>query len=163
MYITLDKYATIYDPIDEKTFNRISFEACRIMDNHTTGLDGVKKLKLYHPTDPDDRETVERCAAKIINLLHQIQEAESAAAIGRGYIETDQGLQRKIISRVEAGNEAISYSETKLANTAIDSAAADKFVRDKLISETVRECLSGISDINGVNLLYMGPYPRRRL
>lgn len=163
MYITLDEYTALYDVVDEKTFNRLAFDACRLMDIQTTGIDGIKKLKIAFPTDEDSVQAVKHCTAKVINLLLQIQEAESAAAMGRGYTETDKGLQRKIISRVEAGNEAISYSETKLANTAIDSAAADKSVRNKLISETIREYLSGIPDLNGVNLLYMGAYPRRCL
>ena len=163
MYITLEKYAQLYENIEEKLFNRICFDACRVMDIHTTGIDNVKKLKLYFPTDEDAALAVEYCAAKLINLLHQIQEAENAAAMGRGYTETEQGLQRRIISRVEAGNEAISYSETKLANTTIDTAVMDKTERDKLLAETIWEYLSGVEDCNGVNLLFMGKYPRRNL
>ena len=101
------------------------------------------------------------CAGNIVNLLHQIHEAEQAASVARGYTKTEQGLQRKIISRVEAGNEAISYSETKLSNSSIDAAVADKSVRDSQIASTIKEYLSGVTDANGVNLLYMGPYPRR--
>lgn len=163
MYITFDEYTKLYDPMDEKLFNRLAFDACRVMDIHTTGIDNVKKLKFYFPTDSDDSAAVKHCAAKIISLLHQIQEVESAAAIGRAYIETDQGLQCRIISRVEAGNEAISYSETKMTNTVIDAAASDKSVLNSLISDTIREYLSGVTDANGVNLLYMGAYPRRYL
>lgn len=163
MYITFEEYVSLYDAMDSKLFARLSFEAFRVMDNHTTGIDGVKKLKMFPPAEEYKTEAVRYCAAKIINLLYQIQEAESSAEIGRGYIQTDQGLQRKIISRVEAGNEAISYSETKLANSTIDAAVADRSVRDNLLADTVKECLSGISDANGVSLLYMGPYPRRFL
>lgn len=163
MYITFDEYKALYDSIDEKVFNRLVYDASRLMDNMTTGYGGIKKLKIAFPTDQDDAEAIRRCAAKVVNLLYQIQEAENAAAIGRGYIETEQGLQMKIISRVEAGNEAISYSETKLSNSAIDAAVADKNIRDALINDTIREYLSGISDANGVNLLFMGPYPRRYL
>lgn len=161
MYITFNEYCELYEPIEEKAFNRLAFEACRAMDDHTTGVDGVKKLKIAFPTDEDSKEAVSRCAAKILNLLHQIQEAEAAASAARGYTETEQGLQRKIISRVESGNEAISYSETKLANSTIDAAVADRSVRDELISSVVREHLSGIADANGVSLLYMGRYPVR--
>jgi hypothetical protein len=64
---------------------------------------------------------------------------------------------------VEAGNEAISYSETKLANTVIDEAVSDRVARDKLLAETVWDYLRGVEDANGVNLLYMGKYPRRYL
>lgn len=161
MYITSEEYAQIYEQLDEKIFNRLCFDACRVMDIHTTGIDNVKKLKLFFPIDSDTVELVKRCAAKLINLLFQIQEAEAVSALGRGYTETEQGLQRKIISRVESGNEAISYSETKSTDSAVDAAVADKTVRDKLLEDTIWEYLSGAEDANGVNLLFMGKYPRR--
>ena len=104
---------------------------------------------------------VKHCAAKLVNILHQIHEAEMAVAMGRGYTETEQGLQRRIISRLESGNEAISFSESKTSNSAIDAAVADKSARDYLLAETVWEYLRGVEDENGVNLLYMGRYPRR--
>ena len=163
MYITLEEYNNLYDPIEEKTFNRLAFDACRVMDIHTTGIDNVKKLRQFMPTDEVGAAAVMHCAARLVNLLHQIQEAEAAAALGRGYTQTAQGLQRRVISRVEAGNEAISYSDTKLANTVIDTAVSDETARDNLLKNTVLEYLNGVEDANGVNLLYMGPYPRRWL
>lgn len=163
MYITYDQYTELFDPMDEKVFNRLVYEACRVMDIHTTGIDNVKKLKHFFPTEEDAVQAVRHCAAKLVNLLDQIREADVAAAMGRGYTETEQGLRRRIISRVEAGNEAISYSETKSANSMIDAAVADKTVRDKLLADTVWEYLAGAEDANGVNLLFMGMYPRRYL
>ena len=163
MYITLEEYKGMYDVMDASLFNRLEFDACRVMDIHTTGIDNVRKLNRFPPTDEYNAQAVKHCAAKIVNLLYQIHEAEAAAAMGRGYTETEQGLQRRIISRVEAGNEAISYSETKIANTAIDAAVSDKRARDKLLAETVWDYLRGVEDANGVNLLYMGMYPRRYL
>lgn len=163
MYITYEEYTKLYDAIDEAVFTRLEFDACRVMDIHTTGIDNVRKLNRFPPTDEYNAQAVKHCAAKIVNLLYQIHEAEAAAAMGRGYTETAQGLQRRIISRIEAGNEAISYSETKLSNTAIDAAVSDKRARDKLLAETVWDYLRGVEDANGVNLLYMGMYPRRYL
>ena len=163
MYITFEEYSAMYDDIDSGLFARLEFEASRVMDMHTTGIDNVRKLKRFLPTDEYNLQAVKHCAAKLVNTLFQIHEAETAAAIGRGYTETDQGLQRRIISRVESGNEAISYSETKLSNTAIDAAVSDKRARDKLLAETVWDYLRGVEDANGVNLLYMGMYPRRYL
>lgn len=163
MYITLEFYTQLYDTIDEKVFNRLCFDACRVMDIHTTGIDNVKKLKCFFPTDSDAAEAVMHCAAKLTNLLYQIQEAENASAVGRGYTETEQGLQRKIISRVESGNEAISYSEVKNTDSTIDAAVADKTVRDKLLADIIWEYLSGVEDANGINLLFLGKYPRRCL
>lgn len=161
MYITFEDYTKFYDPIDERLFNRLAFDACRYVDIHTTGIDNVKKLKLHFPTDEDDAQAVKNCAAKVVNLLAQIQEAEKAVAMGRGYTETANGLQRKIVSRVEAGNEAISYMESNAGTSVIDKAVSDQSVRNKLVADIIREGLSGITDANGVNLLYMGSYPRR--
>lgn len=161
MYITYKQYITLFDPIDEQLFNRLAFEACRVMDIHTTGPDNVKKLRLFFPTDEYAVQAVMHCAANLVNLLNQIHEAEQAAALGRGYVETETGLHRKTISRVEAGNEAISYSEAKTASTFIDEAVSNKTIRDKIMSETVWEYLAGVQDANGVNLLFMGMYPRR--
>lgn len=163
MYASFDDYKALYDPIDEKVFNNLAYEAGRIMDVQTTGIDNIRKLKRFFPLDEDDAEAVRRCAARLVNTMYQIQEAEAAAAMGRGYTKTEQGLRRQIISRVEAGNEAISYSETKNAATAIDTAAAEPEAREKLLAGIVTTSLRGVRDANGVNLLYMADYPRRYL
>ena len=160
MYISFEKFTTLYGNIEEDLFDLLLFDAERMIDNHTTGLDGVKKLRVAFPSDKHDADAVMYCTGNLVNLLYQIREAENVAAMGRGYTQTEQGLQRKIISRVESGSEAIAYSETKLSNSSVDAAVADKAVRDKLIASTIREYLSGVKDANGVNLLYMGRYPR---
>lgn len=161
MYITYEEYAAIYESMEERLFNTLAFDACRVMDTHTTGIDNVKKLRSFFPKDEYSVQLVKHCTAKLINILHQIHEAEMAAAMGRGYTETEQGLQRRVISRLESGNEAISFSEAKVSNSVIDAAVADKTARDYLLVETVWEFLRGVEDANGVNLLYMGRYPRR--
>ena len=125
MYITYDEYTGLYGPVEN--FNRLAADACRMMDKHTSGIDNVKKLKRFFPTDEDDAQTVKHCAAKLINLLAQIEEAEKSVSMGRGYTETANGLQRKIISRVEAGNEAISYMESNAGTSVIDKAVSDLY------------------------------------
>lgn len=162
-YIKWDYYQSLYGDISERTFSRLSWEACRRMDVLTTGVDGVKKLKLFFPTDEDDAEAVRRCACKIVRLLHQIETAEATATEGRGYEETENGLRRRVISSISAGNESISFSADTGLETSIDKAAASTSSREKLLDSTIRECLSGVSDSNGVNLLYMADYPRRFL
>lgn len=163
MYITFDDYTKLYDPIEERVFNNLAFDACRVMDMHTTGIDNVKKLRYYFPTAEEDAEAVNRCAAKMVNTLYQIQQAEIAAIESRGYESTEQGMRGKVISSVSAGNESISYATGNSSATAIDAAVKDKNARDKLLADIVWEYLSGVTDANGVNLLYMGRYPRRYL
>lgn len=159
MYITHTEYTVIYDPIEEKVFNRLAFDACRYLDELTTGADGVKKLKVAFPTEEDDSTAVKHCAAEIINLLAQIREAELSASAGRGYTQTDNGMQGKVISSISAGNESISFSGAPSVKTVIDAAVAEPAVKDQLIHDTVRRYLSGVADANGVNVLYMGRYP----
>lgn len=159
MYISFDEYTALYDPIEERDFNRLAFEACRAIDRLTAGLDGVKKLRVAFPTDEDDAAAVKYCACKVINILYQIQEAEKSAFLARGYTETENGVQGKVVSSVTAGNESISYA-SGVGATAVDKAITDIAERNRLICNIVRDCLSGASDANGVNLLYMGVYPR---
>lgn len=163
-YITSEEYKQMYDPMEEQLFNRLAFDACRIMDIHTTGIDNVKKLKKYFPTDEDDSAAVKHCAAKLIYTLNQINLAEDTALESRGYEATEQGMRSKVISSISAGNESISYTTGGNASaTVYDAAAKDKSARDRLLAEIVWEYLSGIPDANGVGLLFMGMYPRWRL
>lgn len=163
-YIALREYNEMYDPIEEPLFNRLAFDACRILDIHTTGIDNVKKLKKYFPADEDDAAAVKHCAAKLIYTLDQINKAEATALESRGYEATEQGMRSKVISSISAGNESISYTTGGNASaTVYDAAAKDKAARDKLLAEIVWEYLSGIPDANGVGLLFMGMYPRWRL
>lgn len=159
MYITFTDYTALYDAIEENAFERLAYEACRCIDRLTTGMDGVKKLKIAFPSEEDAATAVKHCAAKLVNLLYQIQEAEKTASLGRGYIQTANGLQGKVVSSVTAGNESVSYTTGAVQKTAVDVAVSDVVARRKMISGIVREYLSGVADANGVNLLFMGPYP----
>lgn len=163
MYITLVEYGELYSPMDEALFKSLSFDAFRVMDLHTTGIDNVNKLQKFFPSDEYDAEAVRHCAAKIINLLHQIHKAEIAAMEASGYESTAQGMRGKVISSISAGNESISYAAANSSATAVDAAVKDKTARSKLLADTVRDYLRGVSDANGVNLLYMGRYPGRFL
>ena len=153
-YFDIDFYRQNYGDIDEAAFNRRSFDACRKIDNHTTGVDGVKKLRHAFPIDEDDIEAVKRCGCKLVYLMTQMEAAEQSM----GYEATENGFRGKVISSVSAGNESISYSVGNA--TMIDKALSDPAVKEKLFRDTIREYLSGVADANGVNLLYMGVYPR---
>lgn len=158
MYITHTEYAGLYTPVEN--FDILCYEACRQIDRLTTGIDGVKKLKIAFPVDEDAITAVKYCTAKIINFLAQIQEAEKSASLGRGFVQTENGVQGKAISSVSSGNESISYASTSSQKTAIDTAMADASAKDSMIQSMIREYLSGVADANSVNLLYMGRYPR---
>ena len=158
MYITFEEYSALYDPIDEKLFNRLAFDSCCVMDMHTTGIDNVKKLKRFFPTEEDDAQAVKHCAAKLINTLYQIHKAEESAA--GAYENSEMGIRGKYIQSITAGNESISYTSGDTSKTAIDSAVADKTQQNKLLADVVWDYLRGVRDANGINLLFMGSYPR---
>lgn len=157
MYITREEYAALYDPIEEKLFNRISYDAGRAIDHHTTGVDGFRKLREAFPTDPDAATAIKRCAAELIYTLLQFHEAEQSASFGRKYVETEMGAHSRAVASASAGGESVTYSEGK--KSAIDAAAADPAARDMLIAQIARRYLTGVTDANGVNLLYMSRYP----
>lgn len=158
MYVEYEFYTKLYgeDAVKEAEFNRFSWDACKMVDYHTTGVDGLKKLKHFFPVDEDDSESVKRCICELINTMHKIKQEEENMS---GYVSREDGsLQGKIITSVSAGNESISYSAGKTAmSEAVNSSAA----REKLYMNIIKRYLSGVTDSNGVNLLYMGEYPRR--
>ena len=162
MYITYDDYLGFYEPIDEAQFRRLELEACRVIDRHTTGVDNVKKLRDYFPTNEADAEAVRLCISQIIHTLNKIQQASDTAVVTCGYEVTPDGMRGKIVTSISAGNESISYSTSSASATVFDTAAKDVTARNKLLADIVRENLSGVEDANGVRLLYMGRYPVRR-
>ena len=163
LYVDYAFYTFLYGEIPEQDFNRLAWDACKKLDNFTTGADGYKKLKWAFPVDEDDAEAVKQCAAKLIYILQQIEEAEKSVTAGRGYEKTENGIRGKVITNISSGSESISYSAGNSASysnaTIIDKALADKTAQNKLFSDTVREYLSGVTDANGVKLLFMGVYP----
>jgi hypothetical protein len=161
MYITHEEYKQRYGEIEKTVFSRLSYDAGRLMDIHTTGIDNVKKLKKFFPQDPDDSEAVKMCEAKVISLLAQIQKAEEASA--GSYEESEMGIRGRYITSITAGNESITYASGSGQGTVVDKAVSDNEVRESLLANTIRAYLSGVRDANGVNLLYMGAYPRRYL
>lgn len=162
-YINYEYFRGLYGEIglSEKDFNRLSWDACRKLDVATSGVDNVRKLKIAFPVDDDSSEAVKRCACKMVYTLFQIEQAEKTANQAKGYIETENGLRGNLISSVSAGNESISYVTSSSSSTAtmIDKALSDPAAQEKLFNDTAREYLAGVTDANGVNLLYMGRYP----
>lgn len=158
-YINYEYFTSLYGTeLSMTEYDRFAWDAFRKLDHYTTGVDGIRKLRIAFPVDELDAEAVKRCAAKLISIAAQVYAAEKSAEAARGYSQTSNGLQGKVISSVSAGNESITYSSG--GATIIDKALADKSILEKLYNDTIREYLSGVKDANGVNLLYMGSYPR---
>lgn len=147
-YITEAEYEGLYGEIDTAEFTRLSFDASRMMDVMTTGVDSVKKLQTAFPVNENDAEAVRMCCAKLISLMQAVESADGFVVRGDGTVSA------KAVSSISSGSESISF-----ANSALSTAAVDTSARTKLYQDTVKAFLSGIEDANGVNLLYMGRYP----
>lgn len=165
MYADYTDYQGIYgtERLQEAYFQPFAIEAQRIMDRYTTGVDNVRKLKVAFPTDEDTVLYVKACFCRLVDTLYEISEAERLASLARGYEVTSEGIRGKVISSRSAGNESISYGTaggSGAASSAMDKAVTDLQERNRLISQIITEHLSGQTDANGVNLLYMGRYPR---
>ena len=147
-YIKKNRYVELYGDIDSFEFERLSFDASRLMDKMTPGIDNVKKLKTAMPTDEDDAEAVMMCCAKLISLMQTIEAMDGAV------IREDGTVISKTVSSISSGSESMSFG-----GGATSAAATDITARNTLLADTVKAYLSGIEDANGVNLLYMGRYP----
>ena len=163
-YVDYEYYKTLYGEkaLAEADFTRLLWDAEREIDKATSGVDGVRKLQVAFPASNYDAEAVKRCVCSLVEFLKQIEDAErNANSVGQYTERTDGSLQGKVVSSVSAGNESISYAVGKSADTAISNAIKDLHSKDMAVYQFITSRLSGVSDANGVNLLFGGRYPYR--
>lgn len=160
-YAEYSDYSAIYpNGASAADFARLSWEADRLIDVYTTGIDNVRKLQEAAPTDAYSLVAVKRCSCAIVNLLYQIEQIEEAGISAAGVVARSDGtVVGKQVASMSSGSESISYTVSTAATTTIGAAVSDEEARAKLFRDTVKKYLSGITDANGVNLLYMGVYP----
>ena len=163
-YVDYEYYKTLYGEkaIPETDFNRLLWDAEREIDKATSGVDNVRKLKVAFPTNSYDAEVVKRCILGLVDFLYKMELAENSLNAMSQYTErADGSLQGNVVSSVSAGNETISYAVGKSADTAISNAIKDLHSKDVAVYQFITSRLSGVSDANGVNLLFGGIYPYR--
>ena len=161
-YVDYEYYKTLYGKkvIPEADFDRLLWDAEREIDKATSGVDGVRKLQVAFPTSVYDAEAVKRCILGLVDFLYKLEVAENSLNAMSQYTErADGSLQGKVVTSVSAGNESISYAVGKSSDTAISNAIKDLQSRDMAVYQFIASRLSGISDANGVNLLFGGRYP----
>ncbi len=161
-YVDYEYYSELYgkQAISKTDFNRLLWDAEREVDKATSGVDNVRKLKVAFPTNEEDAEAVKRCVCALVDFLNQIETAErNANSVGQYTERADGSLQGKVVSSVSAGNESISYAVGKSSDTAISNAIKDLHSKDMAVYQFIESRLSGVSDANGVNLLFGGRYP----
>lgn len=145
-FVDYEYFKNLYgaDAIDSALFNRLVWNAEKLVCSATTGVDGICKLKVAFPTIPEDVETVKRCICNIVYLMGKIEIANN---------DTESG---KVVASVSAGNESISYS---VGGGLIGAVLSDKKAQSKLFNDTINDYFQSVKDNNGVNLLYAGIYP----
>lgn len=147
MYIDFDDYSEVYKDLTAENFAYLCFKACLELDKQTKGIDGYSKLDNAYPEEKKAAMAVKVCAIELVHLLNQFHIAENAI----GFEKTDNGYVGKQINSVSSGSESISFSAGN------NTYAAEN--KRSMINSLVREYLSGVTDKNGVNLLFMGEYP----
>lgn len=145
MQICYADYALLYGENQEveKAFARYSWEAERVVNDMTTGVDGICKLKVAFPTAEYDVECVKRAMAAVIDKMAQVDSMSRKLASGG------------VVKSRSAGNESISYE----TGGEIATAAASQSEQRRLYSSVIEQYLRDVADANGVNLLYRGLYP----
>ena len=145
MYVDYEFYKTLYGTtVDETVFNRLIWNAEKLVKNAVTGVDGRCKLDFAFPDVAYDAEAVKRCECALVDIMAKIEKAETEA----------EG--NKTVKSVSAGNESISYDT---GSGLIRNVLSDKSAQSRLYADTINEYLRGTKDKNGVNLLFGGAYP----
>ena len=159
MYITYDDYKTIYadSAITEADFDRLGFRAQRMLDDLTTGVDGVRKLAVAMPTEEYAKECVVRCLGELIYLSAQVEVTRAAGAAVKRADGTVAASAA--VTSVSSGAESMTFASGTAVSSAIREAAGSAVAERQLYAATVREYLAGIEDANGVRLLFGGRYP----
>lgn len=145
MFVDYEYFTNLYGKsVEETTFNRLLWNAEKLVRDATTGVDGRCKLDFAFPDKETDAETVKRCVCAVVDLMARVDKAETEAD------------GNKVVKSVSAGNESITYD---VKGGIIGAVLTDKTAQAKLYTDTIREYLRNTKDKNGVNLLFGGIYP----
>lgn len=150
-YLEYSEYLNYFP--DTADFAKYELQAELYLNKFTTGIDNVKKLKVAFPTDEQDAAAVKFCVAQLVNTLIEIDQAVK----GLGITVDASGMHGPLAS-INSGSESMSFA-TNASGSSIMEAARSASAKNALLNDIVRNTLSGITDKNGVNLLYMGRYP----
>ena len=78
MYVDYEFYKTLYGTtVDEKVFNRLIWNAEKLVKNAVTGVDGRCKLDFAFPDVAYDAEAVKRCECALVDIMAKIEKAET--------------------------------------------------------------------------------------
>ena len=151
MYLTYVEYIALYDEIAVKDFNRLCYDASKTIDAQTTGVDGIQKLKHFYPEDDD---AIKRCCGALVNALYNVEQITKAS----GVVQRDDGtFSGAGVSSISSGSESITFSSGN--GSVYTKSASNEADKSTMVNSIIAQYLTGETDANGVNLLYMGVYP----
>lgn len=157
-YATFDYCARIYPTITLQDYEAYSWESGHEIDRLTSGVDGVKKLKIAFPTDEEDAEAVKRCFCEVLYTLVMIGKEKNNIAEAGGTSVINGRVVPSSIASISSGSESISFANNTEKGQYY-TAAVNNDEKNKLLYSIIRKYLAGACDYNGVNLLYGGRYP----
>lgn len=111
------------------------------------------------PDDERSQTKVKKAVCALVDAIYQIDQIKKASMETVGTVVREDGtVTGKAVSSISSGSESISYSTgISGSNTDIYSQAAmDKKVENLLLLEIATEYLAGVTDNNGICLLYAG-------
>lgn len=159
MYVTAERFAELYPSAPSDAYTRFAWDAQRYIDNATMTVDGTKKLQYAFPTDEDDAEAVQRCMCAVINALSEVDAARTTVNAAGGYVQMDGGYRSANVKSISAGGESITYGSDASTESDVIRAARSNGELKAYVLSIIESYLRGVTDDNGVNLLYGGRYP----
>ena len=159
MYFSLAEVKELYPDITEAEYNMNGYEAQIRLDEVTTTVDGVKKLKSAMPIDPDDLEAVRRCFAKLTHELTLVERAKNELISMSSVTSGAEGAHVGSVKSISSGSESISFGTDANYTSPYVTAATNDEKKEEMLKNVLLNGLRGIKDKNGVNLLFGGVYP----
>lgn len=146
--------------VQESDFLRLSERASDWLDAAT-----FDRLVDSLPSSERSQKKIKKAVCSLVEVLYQFEQAKkqaTAAASGSSSVEVGTGTSTGIVTSVSSGSESISYATPQQAVasakewSAVYAAAGDPKLENKLMLDTVRPYLMGVTTDEGVPLLYAG-------
>lgn len=161
-YADYEFYANSFygSAVSEDNFLRLAGRASDWLDTAT-----FDRLVDSLPSSERSQKKIKKAVCSLVEVLYQFEQAKkqaSAAASGSSSVEVGTGTSTGIVTSVSSGSESISYATPQQAGasakewSAVYAAAGDPKLENKLMLDTVRPYLMGVTTDEGVPLLYAG-------
>lgn len=164
MYVESQYFYTIYPELaSTNAYEHHGLMTDRVMDTVTSGVDGVKKLRIAFPTDETDAEMVRRVWCELCYTAYMVTSQRAALATASQVHDLGNGVSvAGLVTSISSGGESMSFSGgANAVQSEYLKAAQTPGGELQLMRSIAREQLAGLTDANGVNLLFGGVYPHR--